>query len=183
MHELPLREGELVTVLAPPRADGLVEAQAHGRRGLAPITHLEEYNVSSQAPRTRLLGQMVDSAARRNGAGGVPPTASPRYHPGATKYMRARLDFDPADVGSAELPTDGEVLAFRKGDTFSVNYGQAGRADGYVPAVSEDGLPGLVPLQFLEELRTPELSRANSGVFPDMWVEEGVGGGGGEVGK
>ena len=54
----------------------------------------------------------------------------------------------------------GAALAFKKGDLFTVNFGDRARPDGFVKALSPLGDIGFVPLEYLEALTphddTPE---------------------------
>lgn len=183
LRELPLREGDIVTVFRPARPDGLAEAQVGPRKGFVPISFLEEIQGPHNVPRTRLLGQLVDGTARRSSPATAPAgRRTPGFQPGAAKKMRARLDFDPSETTGSVI-AEREQLPFKKGDILYVNSDQSGsRQDGFVVAQGEDGDFGYVPLQFLEDVIEPHDNSRNlsyadttSDVYVDGWV-------GGEVG-
>lgn len=171
-----MREGDIVTMLAPPRADGLVEVLAGNRRGNVPFSFLEEPGPGGALPRTRLLNNLVDSRARRgpgglSGAGG-PSTGRPErapYVPGAGKRMRARMDYEPTSSGANAAVPPHAQLPFRKGDLLYVNYSQAAtRSDGFVMAMAEEGDAGLVPFDFLEEANDLPLSQSATSLMNEM---------------
>lgn len=82
--------------------------------------------------------------------------------------MRARYDYDPREGGATLVP-EAEQMPFRKGDVLYVNYGQAGREDGFVMAHGEDGDMGFVPIDFLEDVShvPASISRTNSAMFSE----------------
>ena len=82
--------------------------------------------------------------------------------------MRARYDYDPRE-GASTLVREGDQMPFCKGDILYVNYGQAGREDGFVMAQGEDGDTGFVPFDFLEDAShvPPSISRSNSAMFSE----------------
>lgn len=146
--ELGLREGDLVLVYSEQRPDGFYLAEVRGERGLVPASFLEEMRSADHAPRSRLLGQLGSTSKNRSlrPDGGL--TNPGLYHPGQTKQMRARYDFDPTltpSTGRAGV----QLLPFRRGDVFAVNYSQQ-RDDGLVMAQADDGSFGLVPVDFLD---------------------------------
>eukprot|EP00049_Salpingoeca_infusionum_P001550 m.49271 g.49271 ORF g.49271 m.49271 type:complete len:1166 (+) comp11086_c0_seq3:202-3699(+) len=152
-REVPLRKGQPVQMVAPPRPDGMVEVQVEGvGQGLVPQVCLQP---ASDPAQSRLLNNLIPSKAvsamPRDVSQPQRPTQS-QFPPGARKEMVAVVNFQPDELEKQGKLQDFNVqpedlLPLRKGEHVNANVG--GVDDGLVMAETADGDMGLVPFRFL----------------------------------